>query len=60
MQALGKPQTSLAWLLRAYCGVEAEKALRVADWRRRPLPPPLVRYARTDVHFLPYIAECLR
>ncbi|KAK3003903.1 hypothetical protein RJ639_018639 [Escallonia herrerae] len=48
---LSKPQKSLAYLLETYCGRE--------DWRQRPLPIEMVEYARTDAHYLLYIAECL-
>ena len=37
-----------------------DKALgQQADWRQRPLPPPLLRYAQADVHYLLCIADCL-
>lgn len=29
------------------------------DWRIRPLSPEMVQYARTDAHYLLYIANCL-
>lgn len=58
--ALDKPQKSLAFLLQSYCGVASNKRFQRSDWRRRPLPPELLEYARTDAHYLVYIAECLR
>ncbi|GAB4817041.1 hypothetical protein N2152v2_004087 [Parachlorella kessleri] len=59
LAALGLQQRSLGWLLQRYCGVDADKSLQQADWRQRPLPEPLLRYARADVHYLLFIADCL-
>lgn len=56
---LGLEARSLGALLRRYCGVEADKAHQRADWRRRPLPPELIEYARGDVHWLLYLADRL-
>ncbi|CAK9158012.1 unnamed protein product [Ilex paraguariensis] len=56
---LSKPQKSLAYLLEMYCGVATNKMLQREDWRRRPLPLEMVQYARTDSHFLLYIANCI-
>ncbi|CAI5501405.1 unnamed protein product [Closterium sp. Naga37s-1] len=57
---LNKPYRSLAFLLEHYCHVSTDKRLQLADWRRRPLPPAMLQYARTDSHYLPYIAGRLR
>ncbi|TVU38885.1 hypothetical protein EJB05_12280, partial [Eragrostis curvula] len=46
-EVLSKPQKSLAYLL------ERE------DWRLRPLTSEMIEYARTDAHYLLYIANCL-
>ncbi|XP_027170056.1 protein RRP6-like 3 [Coffea eugenioides] len=54
-----KPQKSLAYLLEAYCGVVKNKLLQREDWRQRPLPAEMVQYARTDAHYLLYVANCL-
>ncbi|KAL3509763.1 hypothetical protein ACH5RR_029164 [Cinchona calisaya] len=54
-----KPQKSLAYLLEAYCGIAKNKLLQREDWRQRPLPAEMVQYARTDVHYLLYIANRL-
>ncbi|GAX75756.1 hypothetical protein CEUSTIGMA_g3199.t1 [Chlamydomonas eustigma] len=59
-QILGKEQRSLSHLLLHYCGVQADKALQKSDWRTRPLSVEQMRYARTDVHYLLYIAARLR
>lgn len=29
------------------------------DWRQRPLSEEMLLYARTDAHYLLYIADCL-
>lgn len=57
---LGKPQRSLAYLLQSYCGIVANKIFQRADWRLRPLPEEMIEYARTDAHYLLYIADCLQ
>ncbi|CAI5482882.1 unnamed protein product, partial [Closterium sp. Yama58-4] len=57
---LNKPYRSLAFLLDRYCHVSTDKRLQLADWRRRPLPPTMLQYARTDSHYLPHIAGRLR
>ncbi|KAH7862090.1 hypothetical protein Vadar_034668 [Vaccinium darrowii] len=58
-EVLSKPQKSLAYLLETYCGIATNKLLQREDWRQRPLPVEMVQYARTDAHFLLYIARCL-
>ncbi|QCD87933.1 protein RRP6-like 3 isoform X1 [Vigna unguiculata] len=58
-ELLSKPQKSLAYLLETYCGVTTNKLLQREDWRQRPLSAEMVHYARTDAHFLLYIANCL-
>ncbi|XP_037911782.1 exosome component 10 isoform X2 [Hermetia illucens] len=57
---LGFPRLSLAYLLKNYCNIEADKAFQLADWRIRPLPEELISYARQDTHYLIYIYEQLR
>ncbi|XP_073148987.1 protein RRP6-like 3 [Henckelia pumila] len=56
---LSKPQRSLAYLLETYCRVSTNKLLQREDWRRRPLSGEMIEYARTDAHYLLYIAHCL-
>ncbi|XVE91748.1 hypothetical protein REPUB_Repub01dG0038000 [Reevesia pubescens] len=56
---LSKPQRSLAYLLETYCGVAKNKLLQREDWRQRPLSEEMVQYARTDAHYLLYIANRL-
>lgn len=58
-EVLSKPQKSLAYLLETYCGVNTNKLLQREDWRQRPLSAEMVHYARTDAHYLLYIANCL-
>ncbi|TKY66973.1 Exosome component 10 [Spatholobus suberectus] len=58
-EVLSKPQKSLAYLLETYCGVTTNKSLQRGDWRQRPLSAEMVHYARTDAHYLLYIANCL-
>ena len=50
----------LAYLLSKYCGVNADKKYQLADWRVRPIPDEMMRYAREDTHYLLYIYDCLR
>lgn len=52
-------QRSLKHLLQKFCEVTADKSLQTADWRQRPLSDAQVEYARTDVHWLLCIADCL-
>ncbi|XP_059661076.1 protein RRP6-like 3 isoform X2 [Cornus florida] len=58
-EVLSKPQKSLAYLLETYCGVATNKLFQREDWRQRPLTIEMVQYARTDAHYLLYIARCL-
>ncbi|OEL38861.1 Protein RRP6-like 3 [Dichanthelium oligosanthes] len=67
-EILSKPQKSLAYLLEVYCEVTTDKTMQVTpvlfhsqreDWRLRPLTPEMIEYARTDAHYLLYIASCL-
>ncbi|KAM1015945.1 hypothetical protein ACFX13_046430 [Malus domestica] len=58
-EVLSKLQKSLAYLLESYCGVVTNKLLQREDWRQRPLSIEMVQYARTDAHYLLYIARSL-
>ncbi|KFV72281.1 Exosome component 10, partial [Dryobates pubescens] len=51
---------SLEHLLKLYCNVDADKQYQLADWRIRPLPADMVRYARDDTHYLLYIYDKVR
>ncbi|KAL0646881.1 hypothetical protein Bca4012_045172 [Brassica carinata] len=56
---LEKPQKSLDGLLQTICNVDTDKTLRTRDWTERPLPPTMLRYARTDTQYLLWIADVL-
>ncbi|NXK19848.1 EXOSX protein, partial [Arenaria interpres] len=51
---------SLDHLLKLYCNVDADKQYQLADWRIRPLPEEMIRYAREDTHYLLYIYDKVR
>ncbi|KAF7852260.1 hypothetical protein BT93_L5398 [Corymbia citriodora subsp. variegata] len=53
-------RNSLEYLLHHYCGVAANKEYQNADWRLRPLPPEMIRYAREDTHYLLHIFDVMR
>lgn len=54
------PSFSLAYLLEHHCGVHPDKSNQRADWRIRPLPPDMLKYAREDTHYLLYVYDLLR
>jgi ribonuclease D len=51
---------SLAYLLSSICNITADKKYQLADWRIRPLPSEMIKYAREDTHYLLYIYDVLR
>lgn len=51
---------SLAFLMKHYCNEDPDKSYQLADWRERPLPLPMLQYARADTHYLLYIYDKLR
>ncbi|KAJ1818575.1 exosome nuclease subunit, partial [Coemansia sp. RSA 2675] len=51
---------SLAHLLKLFCAYDADKRYQLADWRIRPVPAEMMRYARADTHFLLYIFDRMR
>ncbi|XP_021281829.1 protein RRP6-like 2 [Herrania umbratica] len=53
-------RNSLEYLLLHFCGVTANKEYQNADWRLRPLPDEMIRYAREDTHYLLYIYDLMR
>ena len=57
---LDLPKKSLAFLLNYCCNVKASKKFQMADWRARPLPLLMERYAREDTHYLLYIYHRMR
>ncbi|KAL2923383.1 Protein RRP6-like 1 [Bienertia sinuspersici] len=52
-------RNSLEFLLKYYCGVNANKEYQTSDWRIRPLPYKMVKYAREDTHYLLYIQDLM-
>eukprot|EP01124_Arcella_intermedia_P013452 TRINITY_DN19869_c0_g1_i1.p1 TRINITY_DN19869_c0_g1~~TRINITY_DN19869_c0_g1_i1.p1 ORF type:complete len:1062 (-),score=291.70 TRINITY_DN19869_c0_g1_i1:67-3186(-) len=59
-RAMELPSFSLAYLLLKYCSIEVDKKYQRADWRKRPLPEIMVKYAREDTHYLLWIYDQLR
>lgn len=57
---LGFPKFSLAYLLETFANFKTSKKYQLADWRVRPLSPPMLAYARSDTHFLLNIYDQLR
>ena len=57
---LGFPKFSLAYLLETFANFKTSKKYQLADWRIRPLSPPMLAYARSDTHFLLNIYDQLR
>lgn len=50
---------SLAYLLYQLLGVRSDKAHQTDDWLARPLPESQLRYAASDVQYLPALTEAL-
>ena len=59
LQALKRPR-ALSFLIDHFCQLTLDKTFQTADWRVRPLPGPLVAYARQDTHYLLYCYDRLR
>jgi len=59
-RALKFPSAGLAYLLRKYVKVNADKSNQLADWRRRPLPEDMRQYAVSDTRYLLDIYDQLR
>ena len=51
-RTLGWPQVGLAAILNLHFGVTMNKKYQRADWKRRPLTPEQLDYARLDTHYL--------
>ena len=51
-RTLGWPQVGLAAILDSHFGVKVNKKYQRADWKRRPLTPEQLDYARMDTHYL--------
>ncbi|XP_030639916.1 exosome complex component 10 [Chanos chanos] len=59
-RALNLGRNSLDHLLKVYCNVDSDKRYQLADWRIRPLPEEMLKYARADTHYLLYVYDRLR
>ena len=59
-RALKYQSAGLAFLLRKYCGINADKQHQLSDWRRRPLPEDMRAYALSDTRYLLDIYDQLR
>lgn len=51
-RVLAYPSFGLAYLLQTFANVTAQKQFQMADWRQRPIPQALLKYAREDTHYL--------
>jgi ribonuclease D len=51
-RTLGWPAVGLAAILDLHFGVTMNKKFQRADWKRRPLTPEQLDYARLDTHYL--------
>ena len=51
-RTLGWPHVGLAAILDTHFGVTMNKKYQRADWKRRPLTPEQLDYARLDTHYL--------
>jgi ribonuclease D len=56
-RTLGWPQVGLAAILGTTFGVTLNKKYQRADWKRRPLTPEQLDYARLDTHYLVALRE---
>ncbi|KFD54978.1 hypothetical protein M513_04160 [Trichuris suis] len=59
LRVLDRRPRSLSHLVSSYMGVSLDKKYSRADWRIRPLPDELVKYAREDTHYLLYCYDQL-
>lgn len=59
-RALGLRHFSLDYLLQRYCSIHADKKYQLADWRIRPIPEEMRRYAQEDTHYLLYIYDVMK
>jgi len=58
-QFLGEERFGLADVLRKYFSIELDKQYQRADWSKRPLSEPMVRYAAADTTHLHDLVEIL-
>ncbi|KAF5197026.1 Rrp6-like, partial [Thalictrum thalictroides] len=59
-RVLNLERNSLEYLLHHYCGVTANKEYQNADWRLRPIPAEMLKYAREDTHYLLHIYDLMK
>ncbi|KAL5708750.1 Protein RRP6-like 2 [Ranunculus cassubicifolius] len=59
-KVLNLERNSLEFLLLYFCGVTVNKAYQNSDWRLRPLPDDMIKYAREDTHYLLCIYDQMR
>jgi len=57
---LSLPGCSLAYLLKTFCNFITDKKFQLSDWRKRPLPIEMLKYAICDTHFLLEIYDKLK
>jgi exosome complex exonuclease RRP6 len=50
----------LAFLLQHFLDIHPDKRYQLADWRIRPLPSEMIKYAREDTHYLLYLHDLLK
>eukprot|EP01103_Thecamoeba_quadrilineata_P014932 TRINITY_DN4571_c0_g1_i1.p1 TRINITY_DN4571_c0_g1~~TRINITY_DN4571_c0_g1_i1.p1 ORF type:complete len:850 (-),score=160.48 TRINITY_DN4571_c0_g1_i1:118-2667(-) len=51
------PSASLAHSLHHFCNIQVDKKYQLADWRIRPIPEEMLKYAREDTHYLLYVYD---
>jgi ribonuclease D len=49
---LGRSNLGLSAMLQDEFGIELDKRFQRANWGRRPIPAPMLEYARMDTHYL--------
>jgi len=59
-RALHYSSAGLAHALSRHCNIRVNKAYQLADWRLRPLPEEMAKYAREDTHYLLYVFDKIR
>ncbi|XP_042457875.1 protein RRP6-like 1 [Zingiber officinale] len=59
-RVLQMERNSLEYLLNHFCGVNANKEYQNADWRLRPIPAEMLKYAREDTHYLFFIYDQMK
>lgn len=57
---LGRKKVGLGNVLEAEFGIKLQKKFQRADWGQRPLPRPLLDYARFDTHYLIKLRDYLK